>query len=74
MLAADGLAYLLTESGRWSDALNVNSALFEQLEASWGSSDPRLAPVLERQMLLLTELGRKKEAKAFRKRLAKLRD
>ena len=74
MLAADGLAYLLTESGRWSDALNVNSALLEQLEASWGSSDPRLAPVLERQMLLLTELGRKKEAKAFRKRLAKLRD
>ncbi len=73
VLAADGLAFLLTEDGRWSEALTVNSRLLEQLEASWGDSDPRLAPVLERQMLLLTELGRKKEAKAFRKRLAKLR-
>ena len=70
--AADGLAFLLTEDGRWSEALTVNSALLDRLEASWGASDPRLAPVVERQVLLLTELGRKKEAKAMRKRLAKL--
>jgi len=70
--AADGLAFLLTEDGRWSEALTVNSVLLDRLEASWGASDPKLAPVVERQVLLLTELGRKKEAKAMRKRLAKL--
>lgn len=70
--AEDGLAFLLTEDGRWAEALTVNSALLERLEAKWGEDDLRLAPVVERQVLLLSELGRKKEAKTYRKQLGRL--
>jgi hypothetical protein len=70
--ATDGLAFLLTESGQWQEALEVNTELLADLEAMWGERDARLTPVLERQMGILTELGRKKEAKAIRKRLRKL--
>ena len=54
------------------EALDVNTELLADLEAAWGERDARLAPVLERQITLLTELGRKKEAKTLRKRLRKL--
>jgi tetratricopeptide (TPR) repeat protein len=70
--ATDGLAFLLTENGSWQDALDVNTELLTDLEAMWGERDPRLAPVIERQITLLTELGRKKEAKPLRKQLRKL--
>jgi hypothetical protein len=71
-LAQDGLAFLLTEAGRYGEALTVNDPLLTGLETVWGADDPRLVPVLQRQELLLAELGRKKEAKAIRKRLRKL--
>jgi hypothetical protein len=67
--AQDALAYLLAEAGRPEEALAVNTKLLARLDASWGASDPRLAPVLERQAGLLDELGRSKEAKAVRKRI-----
>jgi len=70
--ADDGLAYLLTEAGRFDEALAINSALLARLEEAWGSHDGRLAPVLERQAGLLAELGRRKDAKAIRKRLKEL--
>ena len=71
-VALDGLAYLLTEAGLTDEALQVNSDLLQRLEKAWGADDPRLIPVLHRQQLLLAEVGRKKEAKAIRKRLGKL--
>jgi len=67
--AQDALAYLLAEAGRPEEALAVNTKLLARLDAAWGASDPRLAPVLERQAGLLDELGRSKEAKAVRKRI-----
>ncbi len=71
-VAMDGLAYLLTEAALIDEALEVNSDLLRRLEEAWGAEDPRLVPVLKRQQLLLAEAGRKKEAKAIRKRLGKL--
>lgn len=70
--AQDALAFLLAEAGRPEEALAVNTKLLARLDAGWGGSDPRLAPVLERQAGLLDELGRSKEAKAVRKRIKAL--
>jgi hypothetical protein len=70
--AEDGLAFLLSEAGRSEQALAVNTELLGRLEAEWGSGDPRLLPVLERQAGLLAEVGRRKDAKAVRKRIRAL--
>jgi hypothetical protein len=68
----DDLVALLQAAGLSADAATENAALLTVLEARWGPSDPRLVPTLERQATLLEDLGRKKEAKALRKRIKKL--
>ena len=72
IVAMDGLAYLLTETGEFDAGLEANALLLRRAEQAWGADDARLIPILRRQELLLAELGRKKEAKAVRKRLRKL--
>lgn len=72
LVAMDGLAYLLTETGRYDEAIEVNTDLLRLVDGAWSAADPRLLTVLRRQELLLAELGRKKEAKAVRKRLRQL--
>ena len=47
----------------------MNGHLIETLEQTYGADDPRLSLPLQRQYELLSELGRKKEAKAVKKRL-----
>ncbi len=72
IVAMDGLAYLLTETGEFDTGLEANALLLRRAEQAWGADDARLIPILRRQELLLAELGRKKEAKVIRKRLRKL--
>jgi hypothetical protein len=63
---------LLAASGDTSAAVAENSQLIGRLESSYGETDARLIPPLQRQLELLIDAGRKKEAKAIRKRLKKL--
>jgi tetratricopeptide (TPR) repeat protein len=71
--ALGDLALLLMAAGRISEAVQVHGELIPMLEMDYGVNDPRLIPPLESQMDLLKQLGRKKEAKAIKKRLKKLR-
>ncbi len=66
------LVGLLAAAGRADQAAAENGRLISDLEAAWGATDLRLAPALEQQIELLTELGRKREAKALKKRLRTL--
>jgi tetratricopeptide (TPR) repeat protein len=65
------LVSLLQAAGRLDDAAALNGRLIETLEQTYGADDPRLSLPLQRQYELLSELGRKKEAKAVKKRLRK---
>jgi tetratricopeptide (TPR) repeat protein len=71
--ALSDLAVLLVSAGRDSEAVEVYGELIPMLETANGVNDPRLIPTLQTQMELLKQLGRKKEAKAIKKRLKKLR-
>jgi tetratricopeptide (TPR) repeat protein len=63
------LVSLLQAAGRLDEAAALNGRLIETLEQTYGADDPRLSLPLQRQYELLSELGRKKEAKAVKKRL-----
>lgn len=66
------LVALLAASGDRAGAAEVNAALIAELEAAWGSEDPRLLEPLRRQQELLAELGQRREAKAVKKRIRQL--
>jgi tetratricopeptide (TPR) repeat protein len=63
------LVPLLQAAGRLDEAVTENGLLIEALEATYGTDDAKLSLPLQRQVDLLTDLGRKKEAKALKKRL-----
>lgn len=63
------LVSLLQAAGRLDESATLNGHLIETLEQTYGADDPRLSLPLQRQHELLSELGRKKEAKAVKKRL-----
>jgi len=73
MAAQENLIGLFTAADRPDQALTANAWLIAAQERAWGESSPRLVPVLERQLELLTQTGLKKQAKAMKKRLKKLR-
>ncbi len=54
-------------------AVTANTWLITVQERVWGEDSLRLRPALERQLDLLTQTGPKKQAKAVKKRLKKLR-
>ncbi len=63
------LVSLLQASGRLDEAASLNGRVIEVIEESYGADDPRLSQPLQRQYELLSDLGRKKEAKVVKKRL-----
>jgi tetratricopeptide (TPR) repeat protein len=63
------LVSLLQAAGRLEEAASLNGRLIDEVEQAYGADDPRLSLPLQRQYELLSELGRKKEAKAVKKRL-----
>jgi len=73
MAAQENLIGLFTTANRPDQALTANAWLIAAQEKAWGESSPRLVPALERQLDLLTQTGLKKQAKAMKKRLKKLR-
>jgi hypothetical protein len=73
LAARSDLVAVLAAAGQVAEAIAENELLIRELEASYGTDSRRLAPALEGQLELLTEAGRKKEAKAVKKRLKKLR-
>ena len=73
MAAQENLIGLFTAANRPDQALTANAWLIAAQEKAWGESSPRLVPALERQLDLLTETGLKKQAKAMKKRLKKLK-
>jgi tetratricopeptide (TPR) repeat protein len=72
LTARASLVALLALAGRTSEAAEENALLIGNLEDVYGPDAINLIPALERQQILLTEAGRKKEAKAIKKRLRKL--
>jgi tetratricopeptide (TPR) repeat protein len=66
------LVSLLIAAGRTADAAAENAAVIETLEASVGPDDPRLLGPLRTQQELLSDLGRRKEARAVKKRVRRL--
>jgi len=72
MAAQENLIDLFTASDRVDNAVTANAWLIAAQERAWGPDSPRLAPVLERQVELLTEAGLKRDAKKVKKRLKKL--
>jgi tetratricopeptide (TPR) repeat protein len=66
------LVTLLAAAGRYDEALAENAAVLADLEAQYGPSDKRLAPILRQRMELYESAGNKKQAKKIRKRLKKL--
>jgi tetratricopeptide (TPR) repeat protein len=72
LTARSELVVLLTAAGRTDEAARENASIIQALEAAHGPTDARLIAPLQRQVELLIELGRKKEAKAIRKRLKKM--
>ena len=65
------LVTLLAAAGHNEEALAENALVISAMGEAFGDRDPRLVPQLERRLELLTDLGRKKEAKAVRKRIKK---
>ena len=63
---------LLAAAGDYDEALAVNAAVLAEMEAQYGADDPRLLPVLEQRLEVLTSAGQKKQAKKIRKRIKKL--
>lgn len=66
------LVTLLVAAGETDEALAVNAEVLSDLEAEYGPTDPRLAPVLGQRMNILIDAGRKKEARKINKRLKKI--
>jgi tetratricopeptide (TPR) repeat protein len=73
MAAQENLIGLFNAAGAVDQALTANTWLIATQEEAWGTNSQRLRPALERQLELLTEAGLKKQAKAVKKRLKKLR-
>jgi tetratricopeptide (TPR) repeat protein len=71
--ALTDLGVLLVAAGRSSEAVEVYGEIVTMLESAHGASNPRLIPLLETQMELLKQIGRKKESKAIKRRIKKLR-
>jgi tetratricopeptide (TPR) repeat protein len=71
LLARSDLVSLLAAAGRIDQAAAENTELISDLEQAYGPDDAKLSLPLQRQYDLLSELGRKKEAKAIKKRLRK---
>ena len=71
--AQDNLVGLFTAAGRTDDAVTANAWLIAMQDEAWGADSPRLRPALERQLELLTAAKLKKQAKAVKKRLKKLK-
>ncbi|RLB37163.1 MAG: hypothetical protein DRH30_13660 [Deltaproteobacteria bacterium] len=73
MAAQENLIGLFTVADHPDQALTANAWLIAAQEKAWGESSLRLVPALERQLELLTKVGLKKQAKAMKKRLKKLK-
>ena len=73
MAAQENLIGLFIAADRPDQALTANAWLIAAQERAWGESSPRLRPTLERQLDLLTRTGLKKQAKAMKKRLKKMK-
>lgn len=73
MAAQENLVGLFVAANQPDKAIPANAWLIAMQERAWGESSSRLRPALERQLDLLTQAGIKKEAKAVKKRLKKLR-
>jgi len=73
MAAQENLIGLFTTANQPDKAVAANAWLIAMQERAWGESSSRLRPALERQLDLLTQTGLKKEAKAVKKRLKKLK-
>ncbi|MCP4895975.1 MAG: tetratricopeptide repeat protein [bacterium] len=71
--ALEDLFALQHASGKVEDALATNAEITALLETQHGTVHASLVPVLERQLTMLTDLKQKKEARAVKKRLKKLR-
>ena len=72
LAARRDLTTLLAAAGKYGEALAENSILLEAAEAELGSDSPRLLPLLEQRLELLTRTGDKKEAKQVKKRIRKI--
>lgn len=64
---------LLEAAGRPEEALAATREAIASVEARDGTGSPSLLPLLEREERLLGGLGRRKEARAVRKRLKRLK-
>ncbi len=73
MASQENLIGLFTTANQPDKAMTANAWLIAMQERAWGESSSRLRPALERQLDLLTQAGLKKDAKAVKKRLKKLR-
>lgn len=71
--AQENLIGLFMVADRPDQTLTANTWLIAAQERAWGETSPRLIPALERQLDLLTQTGLKKQAKAVKKRLKKLK-
>ena len=72
LAARSDLVTLLAAAGEYDEALAVNTAVLAEMEADFGADDPRLLPVLEQRIEVLTAAGQKKQAKKIGKRMKKL--
>ncbi len=71
LAARSDLVTLLAAAGKNDEALAVNAAVLAEMEAQYGDDDPRLLPVLEQRIEVLTSAGQKKQAKKIGKRIKK---
>lgn len=71
--ALEDRTLVLVAEGRTAQAAAGNEELLQRLESVHGKTDGSLVPVLERQYGLLRSLHRKREARAVKKRLRRLR-
>ena len=72
LAARSDLVTLLAAAGEYDEALAVNAAVLAEMEAQYGADDPRLLPVLEQRIEVLTSAGQKKQAKKVGKRIKKM--
>jgi tetratricopeptide (TPR) repeat protein len=72
LAARSDLVTLLAAAGENDEALAVNAAVLAEMEADFGADDPRLLPVLEQRIEVLTSVGQKKQAKKIGKRIKKM--
>jgi hypothetical protein len=72
LAARSDLVTLLAAAGENDGALAENADVLAAMESQYGADDPRLLPVLEQRLEILTAAGQKKQAKKVRKRIKKL--